>query len=311
MPVLDGVSYTIAQPCLDLAAQMKVANIQNLGIVGDLSHQAGCGDHVPWECTGHYGWITAIDIGWDGYINGVRVTPALLRKYLLPRLRAHTWEFYLIKYIITGRILNDTRPPYNLRDQSGSDGDDHMHISFLNSAIRKRCTLIQDFIAWVKAGMPNPVTFDPRAIIDTGDAKMDTIVLKDGRPALFFIDVNGHPVVSYDEGQHYAVISSAKKYSAGISLKWRGDGLIAAVRDQGRGVHMLHIPNPVSPADGFRDQWIGGTSACTPGVAVLPDNSLLFFAKSTLAVDFGAPYRKKIYANGAVEEWSEVEGRAL
>lgn len=168
MPVLNGVSYQIAQACLDIRAQMKKHGIQNLGIEGDLRHQAGCGDHVPWMCTGHYGWIMAIDIGWGPVRPGkVQFTPARLRQYLLPRLRAHSAEWDWVKYIITGNKLNDTRPQWNLEDQWGPDGDDHMHISVDNDNKTTHTTLIDDCMAWLDAGMPNPVTFRPSAATGT------------------------------------------------------------------------------------------------------------------------------------------------
>lgn len=313
MPVLDGVSYEIAQPCLDTAAQMKVAGIENLGIVGDVSHQAGCGDHVPWDCTGHPGWITAIDIGWGGTINGTRITPALLRLYLLPRLRAHTWEFYVVKYIITNYLLNDTRWPYNLKDQTGGDGPDHMHISWLNSAIHKRVTLIQDFIAWVKAGMPNPVTFNPRANADTGDGKMDSIVLDDGRDVLGFIDVQGNLVLSYDRGQHYVKLSTSGAYAAGLSLaNWKGGALAAARRKSDRGVMLLHIPQigAAQPTVGFASQFMNGTSAGPVSLTVLPNDELQFYGKSTLASQLGVPYGLIVKSDGSSAGWQKLEGLA-
>lgn len=223
MPVVGGVSYSIAQPCLDLAAQLKAAGIANLGIEGDLAHQAGCGDHVPWECTGHFHWITAIDIGWGPVVNGVRLTPALLRQYLLPRLRAHTWEFYMIKYIITNYILNDTRPEYGLRDQKGGDGPDHMHISFLNSAIGKRCTLIQDFVAWVRAGMPDPVTFRPGSGESSG-ADMAMVTLSGDRTAVVVRGAN--------KGIYVRVLAAGKPKTswARVGSVVAGSGVDAATR---------------------------------------------------------------------------------
>jgi len=312
MPVINGVSYQIAQPCLDMSAQMKVAGIENLGIIGDLSHQAGCGDHVPWSCTGHYGWVNAIDVGWGPTINGVRITPALLRRYILPRLRAHTWEFYVVLYIITGDVLNDVRPQYGLRDQVGPDGTDHMHFSFQNSAEHKHVTIIQDFIAWVRAGMPNPVTFDPRANSDTGDSRMDSIVTPDGRDVLGYIDVNGHPVLSFDRGKTYTTLSTSKAYAPGMSLvNWNG-GLLAGVRDSNRGVQMLHIPNALTtaPAAGLTVQPMGGTSAGPVSLTVLPDKTLQFYGKSTLASDFGAPYMLLLPTTGASTGWRKLAGRA-
>jgi len=267
MPVLNGVSYAIAQPCLDLAAQMKALGIQNLGIVGDLSHQAGCGDHVPWQCTGHYGKITAIDIGWGGTVNGVRLTPALLRRYLLPRLRAHTWEFYQIKYIITNYLLNDTRAPYNLKDQTGGDGPDHMHISFLNSAFSARCALLTDFVAWVRAGQPNPVTFKAgSAPASSEDSTVSATTLSDGRTLFAIVGTDGKIYRSTDPTVKYSLVGNST-WLAGVGVAAVGKTAYFAVRDEDKSIHLVTISDLDSGA-GYVDEKIGGTGSGAPAIAV-------------------------------------------
>jgi len=309
MPVLNGVSYQIAQPCTDLASQMKAAGIQNLGIVGDLSHQAGSGDHVPWASTGHYGWITAIDIGWGGTLNGRRLTPALLRQYLLPRLRAHTWEFYQIKYIITNYILNDTRSPYNLKDQTGGDGPDHMHISFLNTAIRSHCSLISDFVAWVKAGCPNPVTFKPGTSTTTKESHMSSVLKDDGSSVVFAVDVFGKLVSSSNLGDNWSEPISADVFDAGVSVARFGTGAIGVACKADRSIWLLHFPNLDATALGYRAQRLPGSGANTPTVVVLPDNTIVVLTKSTVASDAGAVYRIEVLSTGVIVGPTKVAGR--
>jgi hypothetical protein len=281
VPVINGVSYQRAQPCLDLAAQMKVAGIRNLGIDGDLAHQDGCGDHVPWECTGHFHWVTAIDIGWGGTINGVRLSPALLRTYLLPRLRAHTWEFYQVKYIITGNKLNDTRPPYNLKDQYGPDGTDHMHISFLNSAVHARCTIIQDFVAWVQAGRPNPVTFDPRAAAK-GESTVGATTLDDGTPLYAAIGSDSKIYKSFTPTAAtgaYALVGNST-WLPGVDVVAEGKGAVFAVRDEDRSIWLVFVDDIRSGA-GYRAVRLGGTGAGTPAIARLAPGRYGILVKGT------------------------------
>lgn len=310
MPVINGVSYTIAQPCLDLAAQIKAAGIANLGIIGDLSHQAGCGDHVPWACTGHYGWVTAIDIGWGGTLNSRRLSPALLRQYLLPRLRAHTWEFYQIKYIITGYVLNDTRAPYNLKDQTGGDGPDHMHISFLNSAVKSHCSLISDFIAWVKADCPNPVTFKPgTSTAAAKESHMASVLKADGSAVVFAVDVFGKLVSSTNLGDNWSAALGADVFDAGVSVARFGTGALGVACKADRSIYLLHIPNLDDPSNGYRSQRLPGSGGDTPSITILPDNTIVVLTKSTLASDAGAVYRIKVLPTGVIVGPDKVAGR--
>lgn len=227
MPILDGISYQIAQTCLDIRAQMKKHGIQNLGIEGDLRHQAGCGDHVPWECTGHYGWIMAIDVGWGPIRPGkIRFTPARLRQYLLPRLRARKAEFGWVKYIITGNVLNDTRSPWNLKDQWGPDGTDHIHISVDNDNKTTHTTLIDDCMAWLDAGMPDPVTFVPGQT--SGVIEMRSVVaacqLETGEDIAAVLGSDFKIYLSVNGGGFRAVNTAPQRFDPGLSMCPDGEG---------------------------------------------------------------------------------------
>lgn len=153
--------WVAAQPIKELAAQLRAVGGRNAGVIGDLSHLSGSGDHTPWSSDGPPGVVKAIDIG-DG--GAIALNPVdMAENFLVPRLRARYSGGPVlhpeVKYILTNYHLWDTRAPWNMRQQVGGDGPDHLHISVLASAVNAHSTIVSDYLAWRAAGRPNPVTF--------------------------------------------------------------------------------------------------------------------------------------------------------
>lgn len=163
----EGVTGTLSQPVADVVAQLAAHGGRNVGTIGNADHlwDGGSprtvanrrhGDHTPWSGDGPAGYIMAVDVKSLPGISPVD----LWHKFVTPAVKAGLYPEF--KYGISDYVLRDSRPPFNMRDQKGGDGPGWLHLSFRPSHYKKHSTVIEDAVAWHKAGRPDPVTFVKR-----------------------------------------------------------------------------------------------------------------------------------------------------
>lgn len=163
----EGVTGTLCQPVADVLAQLAANGGRDIGTIGNATHlwnngaprtaaNRRHGDHTPWSTDGPAGFVMAVDVK---SLPGI--TPVdLWHLFVTPCVKAGLYPEF--KYGISDYVLRDSRPPFNMRDQKGSDGPGWLHLSFRPSHVRAHSTLIDDAVAWNKAGRPSPVTFVKR-----------------------------------------------------------------------------------------------------------------------------------------------------
>lgn len=160
----EGVTGTLSQPVADVVAQLAAHGGRNVGTIGNASHlwDGGSprtaanrrhGDHTPWSSDGPASYIMAVDVKSLPGISPVD----LWHKFVTPAVKAGLYPEF--KYGISDFVLRDSRPPFNMRNQPGTDGPGWLHLSFRPSHYKKHSTIVEDAVAWHKAGRPNPVTF--------------------------------------------------------------------------------------------------------------------------------------------------------
>jgi hypothetical protein len=284
--------------------------------LGDDSHWLGCGDHISKPCSGHAGWITAFDVMAK---TGVFDPVDCATKFLLPILKADASFYPWFKYMLTDMHLWDRRAPHNLQMQDGGDDAGHLHISCTNS-MGLRCTFIQDYQAWKKAGRPPVVAWfrnKGQAAVEV-ESHMNTLTLADDKTTVTFaIDVLGHPVISYNDGDDWTVINTAVKFAGGISVdSFDGDYLVASCAlASTREIYMLHIPTPKTPSAGYRAQPMGGQAGDTPCITVKPDRTIMLMTRGNRdvkgadgkVIPAGRPWRKYVMKDGRVKDWAPVK----
>lgn len=160
----EGVTGTLSQPVADVVAQLAAHGGRNVGTIGNADHlwDGGSprtvanrrhGDHTPWSSDGPAGYIMAVDVKSLPGISPVD----LWHRFVTPCVKAGLYPEF--KYGISDYVLRDSRAPFNMRDQKGGDGPGWLHLSFRPSHYKKHSAIIEDAVAWHKAGRPNPVTF--------------------------------------------------------------------------------------------------------------------------------------------------------
>jgi GH25 family lysozyme M1 (1,4-beta-N-acetylmuramidase) len=140
---------------------------------------------------------------------------------------------------------------------------------------------------------------------DEGDSVIGTCVLADGAVAMLSIKNDGYPYLSLDRGKTWSgPISKAYTYAAGASCASFRGGMLAVVRDNAHHwINLLHIPNPRTPADGWRVQSVGGTGAATVNIVIEADDTIFL---TTKGVDtLGSAYTKTIHVDGSSIDWAQ------
>lgn len=224
-----GVTGWLAQPVVDLEAQITAAHGVSMGTIGDASHlwnngsprtvaNRRHGDHTPWSSDGAPGWVTAIDIG---ALPGI--SPTDLRAFALAGAKAGLYPE--IKYLVGNNVLNDGRAPWHWKNQYGGDGPDHLHVSFNPGAVRSHSVLVDEAVAWNAARRPDPVTFvraRRRGAVPRPPAKR-------GRKMTVLIKSNtGDPAVFITDGLRRRWIQDETEL-AGLQVLLRDNGMDASV----------------------------------------------------------------------------------
>jgi len=148
------VAFKLAKPVQNTQDQFKkyFPKAPFLGTIGDARHLKGSGDHTPWASdriggkSHQKGTVYAADLG-----NGPGFSTKQFQTWLLTQLKAG--KYPEVKYMISNYQLNDRR--YGWKNQRGSDGPGHVHLSFMPGHENTTSTILQDYHNYLTK--PKPV----------------------------------------------------------------------------------------------------------------------------------------------------------
>lgn len=142
------VAYSLAKPVQNNKDQFKkyFPKAPYLGDIGDARHLKGSGDHSPWASDvingKHHqrGIVYAIDLG-----NGGGFDSTKFATWLLTQVKAG--KYPEVKYFLSNYKLWDRR--YGWRQQKGSDGPGHVHMSFMPGAENTGSQILADYYRYL------------------------------------------------------------------------------------------------------------------------------------------------------------------
>lgn len=291
-----GYSWKYSQPVVDTMIQAAVLKIVAYGL-GDDAHWLKCGDHVSKPCSGHAGWITAVDLMSNASFNAVDFVKA----FMLPAVKVGF--FPEVQYMITDYKLWDRK--YGWTQQTGGDGPDHAHISHTNS-FALRATYLTKYDAWKKAGRPAVVAWlrNGGSTNESG-ADVSMVALSEGRSAIVvrgsdkaiytrIYDTNGN--AAGDWVKINVTVASA----VDACTRTGKDLWIVGLDTKDKSVLLITAPDATKSAVSVQD--LGGTGlGAAPGI-VASDTDILVSVAGT-APHIGEVYLKRW--NGDVGGWSD------
>lgn len=291
----NGYPWRYSTPVVDTMAQAKSLGITAYGL-GDVAHWRGCGDHVSKPCTGHTGWITAVDLMTNSLFNAVDFVTA----FVLPAVKAGF--FPEIQYLLTNYKLWDRK--YGWTQQSGGDGPDHTHISHTNS-YALHATYLAKYDAWKKAGRPAVVAWlRGGGSTDDSGADVSMVALSEGRSAIVVrgsdkaiytrvYDTNGKPA------NDWIKVNVTVASAVDACTRTGKDLWIVALDPNDKSVLLVTAPDATKSAASVQD--LGGTGlGAAPGI-VASDSDILITVAGT-SPHVGEVYLKRW--DGAVGGWS-------
>ena len=180
-----------------------------LGTIGDARHLKGTGDHTPWSSDvingkrHQRGTVYAIDLGNGGGFDSVKFS-----QWLLQQVKAG--KYPEMKYFINNYKMWDRR--YNWRQQKGSDGPGHIHMSFMPGHENTASQILADYYHHLNpskapakgpprlAAAPAPVGPPPPAVPIKARTTKDGKVLGSPIPNARVVPAKKAPVLSIGAG---------------------------------------------------------------------------------------------------------------
>lgn len=156
------VSYKNAKPVQNTKDQFKkyFPKAPFLGTIGDARHLKGSGDHTPWSSDvingkkHQRGTVYAIDLGNGGEFDSVKFA-----QWLLTQVKAG--KYPELKYFLSNYKLWDRR--YSWRQQKGSDGPGHIHMSFMPGHENTGSQIMTDYYKHLHPAIKPPGKGPPTA----------------------------------------------------------------------------------------------------------------------------------------------------
>lgn len=266
-----GYYWKYSTPVNDTMAQAASAGITAYGI-GDDSHWQGCGDHVSKPCTGHPGWITAVDLMAR---SGVFDPIDFVMNFLLPALKAGF--FPEIQYLLTNYGLWDRK--YGWSKQSGGDGPDHAHISHTN-AFSLRATYLTKYQNWKKAGRPAVVAWlrsGSTPEVTEMRSALSAVTIPDGRTVTALVGSDNYVYIDIDGAGFHKVDTGTQKFDPGVSASPDGKaGLYLGLIESHKSPFVVHVPDvSLRKASQLPVKALPGTLQGPPAVALTKDGQLV------------------------------------
>jgi hypothetical protein len=155
-----AVSYKLAKPVQNNKDQFKkyFPKAPFLGDIGDAPHLKGSGDHTPWASDvingkrHQRGTVYAMDLG-----NGSGFDSVKFSQWLLQQVKAG--KYPEVKYFLSNYKLWDRR--YSWRQQKGSDGPGHVHLSFMPGQENTSSQIMADYYRYLHPPAKPPAKGPP------------------------------------------------------------------------------------------------------------------------------------------------------